>query len=86
MRAPSIDAEKYSRIFGRAAARAYVGYKNPTFLDYAVQSWWFGRAYTISPADAASGSISTKDFPIWEVCDNGEAIPTSSYKCVEVKD
>ncbi|KAJ7832726.1 hypothetical protein B0H13DRAFT_2370794 [Mycena leptocephala] len=53
-------------IFGRAAARAYVAYKNPTFLDYAVQSWWFGRAYTISPADAASGSISTKDFPIWE--------------------
>ncbi|KAJ7776959.1 hypothetical protein DFH07DRAFT_951577 [Mycena maculata] len=54
--------------FGRAAARAYTAYKNPTFLDYAVQSWWFGQGYTISQADASAGTIATKDFPLSEVC------------------
>ncbi|KAJ7442940.1 hypothetical protein B0H11DRAFT_2345634 [Mycena galericulata] len=37
--------------YGRAAARAYAAYGNPTFLDYAIQCWWFGRGYPISTPD-----------------------------------
>ncbi|KAJ7438784.1 hypothetical protein B0H11DRAFT_2254290 [Mycena galericulata] len=45
------------RAYGHAAARAYAAYKDPVFLDYAVQSWWYGRSYTLSsqkcPPEAA---------------------------------
>ncbi|KAJ7897509.1 hypothetical protein B0H13DRAFT_1884617 [Mycena leptocephala] len=54
--------------FGHAAARAYTAYKNPIFLQYAIQSWWFGRAYTLSDSDVSAGKIATKNFPISGVC------------------
>ncbi|KAJ7777676.1 hypothetical protein DFH07DRAFT_936690 [Mycena maculata] len=54
--------------FGHAAARAYTAYKNPIFLQYAVQSWWFGRAYTLSDSDVSAGKIATKNFTISGVC------------------
>ncbi|KAJ6520988.1 hypothetical protein DFH09DRAFT_1287310 [Mycena vulgaris] len=57
-----------SAAYGRAAAKAYAAYKNPTFRDYAVQSWYFGRSYTISQSDVTAGTITTKDFPIQKVC------------------
>ncbi|KAJ7626999.1 hypothetical protein FB45DRAFT_1059860 [Roridomyces roridus] len=56
--------------YGRAAARAYVAYGDHTFLDYAVQSWWFGNSWTISAADAAAGSISGKTFSLAKVCED----------------
>ncbi|KAJ7695420.1 hypothetical protein B0H17DRAFT_1198654 [Mycena rosella] len=54
--------------YGHAAARAYAAYKDPVFLDYAVQSWWYGWTYTLSSADVASGSSGAKDFPIEKEC------------------
>ncbi|KAJ7859919.1 hypothetical protein B0H13DRAFT_1901225 [Mycena leptocephala] len=56
--------------YGRAAARAYVAYKNPIFLEYAIQSWWFGRSYTLSQDDVASGKIATKSFTVQPTCQN----------------
>ncbi|KAK7053547.1 hypothetical protein R3P38DRAFT_3576479, partial [Favolaschia claudopus] len=34
--------------YGYAAVRAYLAYANSTFLQYAIQSWSFGRSYTLS--------------------------------------
>ncbi|KAJ7713367.1 hypothetical protein B0H14DRAFT_3523445 [Mycena olivaceomarginata] len=50
--------------YGRAAALAYAAYKDQTFLDYATQSWWFGRAYTLSQDDVSAGRISTKNISL----------------------
>ncbi|KAJ7843013.1 hypothetical protein B0H13DRAFT_2364952 [Mycena leptocephala] len=58
----------YALAYGRAAAKAYAAYGTKIFLDYAVQSWWFGRAYTISSGDVSSGTIQSKTFPISKVC------------------
>ncbi|KAJ7735379.1 hypothetical protein DFH07DRAFT_753891 [Mycena maculata] len=54
--------------YGRAAIRAYTAYNNQSFLNYAIQSWWWGRGYTISSADASAGKIDCKDFNISSVC------------------
>ncbi|KAJ7479387.1 hypothetical protein B0H11DRAFT_2423567 [Mycena galericulata] len=56
------------RAYGHAAARAYEAYKDPVFLDYAVQSWWFGRSYTLSSQEVSSGSSGVKSFPIEGIC------------------
>ncbi|KAJ7467427.1 hypothetical protein B0H11DRAFT_2197345 [Mycena galericulata] len=61
--------------FGHAAARAYTAYKNPIFLQYALQSWWFGRAYTLSESDVSAGEIATKNFSISGVCQTWNNIP-----------
>ncbi|KAJ7837682.1 hypothetical protein B0H14DRAFT_3460012 [Mycena olivaceomarginata] len=70
--------------YGRAAALAYAAYKDQTFLDYAMQSWWFGRAYTLSQDDVSAGRISAKNLsPLQEVCQNLlEAIyAPQNYSC-----
>ncbi|KAJ7799090.1 hypothetical protein B0H14DRAFT_2617368 [Mycena olivaceomarginata] len=60
----------------RAAALAYAAYKDQTFLDYATQSWWFGRAYTLSQDDVSAGRISTKNIsPLQECCQNRSSKP-----------
>ncbi|KAJ7302406.1 hypothetical protein DFH08DRAFT_905201 [Mycena albidolilacea] len=60
-----------TKTYGRAAALAYAAYKDQTFLDYAMQSWWFGRAYTLSQDDVSAGRISTKNLSsLQEVCQN----------------
>ncbi|KAJ7479364.1 hypothetical protein B0H11DRAFT_1620857, partial [Mycena galericulata] len=56
------------RAYGHAAARAYAAYKDPVFLDYAIQSWWFGRFYTLSSQEVSSGSSGAKSFPIEGNC------------------
>jgi hypothetical protein len=60
------------RGYGYAAARAYTAYKDRKFLDFAIQSWWVGRHYTISQEDASSGTMSVKNFPISSQCNNRE--------------
>ncbi|KAJ7275873.1 hypothetical protein C8J57DRAFT_1311898 [Mycena rebaudengoi] len=58
-------------VYGYAAARAYLVYnKNPLFLQYAIESWWFGRSYTLSQADIDSGGIPVKNFTLVGVCKN----------------
>lgn len=54
--------------YGRAAIRAYAAYKDRMFLEYAVQSWWFGRSYTLADADISSGKIEEKEFTIEKQC------------------
>ncbi|KAJ7117083.1 hypothetical protein C8R44DRAFT_627232, partial [Mycena epipterygia] len=54
--------------YGYAAARAYAAYKNPTFLQYAIQSWWFGRSYTLSQDDISSGKNAGKNFSVSKIC------------------
>jgi hypothetical protein len=72
--------ELICRSYGRAAARAYVAYKNPIFLEYAIQSWWFGRSYTLSQDDVASGKIATKSFTVQPTCQNSAcAVPCLDY-------
>jgi hypothetical protein len=72
-----------ARPYGYAAARAYAAYKDPLFLAYAVDSWWFGRAQTIFTEDIESGALTVKNFSIAQVCQgsafrsrNPVAIPT----------
>ncbi|KAJ7219756.1 hypothetical protein C8J57DRAFT_1393866 [Mycena rebaudengoi] len=61
-----------SSIYGYAAARSYVAYnKNPLFLQYAMESWWFGRSYTLSQADVDSRRIPVKNFTLMGLCQNG---------------
>ncbi|KAJ7117069.1 hypothetical protein C8R44DRAFT_879584 [Mycena epipterygia] len=53
--------DSLQRTYGYAAIRAYTAYQDPVFLQYANQSWSFGRAYTISQT---AGNLSTKDVPV----------------------
>ncbi|KAJ7241813.1 hypothetical protein C8J57DRAFT_1526613 [Mycena rebaudengoi] len=54
---------------GRAAARAYSAYDTQIFLDYAIQSWWFGRRYTLTQDNVDSGKTSVKDYPLTKISD-----------------
>ncbi|KAJ7740390.1 hypothetical protein B0H16DRAFT_1464947 [Mycena metata] len=51
--------------FGNAAAYAYVAYdKNPIFLQYAVDSWWWGREHTLSTQDISAGKFPGMNFTL----------------------
>ncbi|KAJ6491914.1 hypothetical protein C8R45DRAFT_1095984 [Mycena sanguinolenta] len=54
--------------YGYGGVRAYAAYKDQTFLDYATQAWWFGRIYTLTAAQAASGVSPIKNFTIQSNC------------------
>ncbi|KAF7344397.1 Glycoside hydrolase family 76 protein [Mycena sanguinolenta] len=54
--------------YGHAACRAYVAYNDSVFYDYAVQSWWFGRTYTLSSQEIAAGTTSVKNFTLSKEC------------------
>ncbi|KAJ7469022.1 hypothetical protein FB451DRAFT_1255579 [Mycena latifolia] len=54
--------------YGHAAARAYTAYKNPIFLQYAIESWWFGRTYTLSQDNVDAGRIPGKNFTVQLLC------------------
>ncbi|KAJ7115437.1 hypothetical protein C8R44DRAFT_880736 [Mycena epipterygia] len=58
----------YGLPYGYAAARAYTAYRNPVFLQYAIESWWFGRMYTLSQPNIAAGRIAVKNFSISPLC------------------
>ncbi|KAJ6457607.1 hypothetical protein C8R45DRAFT_1032703 [Mycena sanguinolenta] len=60
----------YGLSFGHAAAKAHTAYSSPVFLQYAVQSWWFGRGRTISESDIAAGKNAGKNFTITTTCEN----------------
>ncbi|KAJ7468995.1 hypothetical protein FB451DRAFT_1368658 [Mycena latifolia] len=51
--------------YGYAAIRAYAAYQNPVFLTYAIDSWSFGQAYTIS---STSESVVGKNLTIEDDC------------------
>ncbi|KAJ6577848.1 hypothetical protein B0H19DRAFT_932059 [Mycena capillaripes] len=54
--------------YGHAGAIAYKAYNDPVFLGYAVQSWWFGQNYTLSPEQVAAGKSPVKNFTIIKEC------------------
>jgi hypothetical protein len=60
------------RSFGHAAAKAYAAYKDPVFLQYAIESWWVGRRRTISQSDLSAGKIAGKNFTLAKVCEGRE--------------
>ncbi|KAJ7917427.1 hypothetical protein B0H13DRAFT_2322371 [Mycena leptocephala] len=55
--------------FGHAAAKAYAAYRDPVFLQYAIESWWVGRRRTISQSDLSAGKIAGKNFTLAKVCE-----------------
>jgi hypothetical protein len=58
----------YSRLYGHAAARAYAAYKDPDFLQYAIDAWRFGSTYTLSQQTIASGKMMGKSFATANPC------------------
>ncbi|KAK7044479.1 glycoside hydrolase family 76 protein [Favolaschia claudopus] len=50
--------------YGHAAVKAYAAYNDPVFRNYAIQSWYFGRAYTLSASQVAAGKTSVKGMSI----------------------
>ncbi|KAK7025998.1 hypothetical protein VNI00_015829 [Paramarasmius palmivorus] len=57
--------------YGYAAARAYVAYRDETFLNFAVDSWSFGNLWTITQSDAQRGHIAViavKTFDLGKEC------------------
>ncbi|KAJ7074694.1 hypothetical protein C8F01DRAFT_1101500 [Mycena amicta] len=71
--------------YGHAAAMAYKVYKNPTFLQYAEQSWWVGNAYTISAAELKNGSTSVKNYTLSQAC-AGITMAGGTFRAKDVND
>ncbi|KAJ7923590.1 hypothetical protein B0H13DRAFT_2655064 [Mycena leptocephala] len=69
----------YGLSYGYAAARAYVAYKDRVFLQYAVESWWFGRTYTLSQADIDAGKIGVKNFSVPALCQGATMVGGTFY-------
>ncbi|KAJ7827744.1 hypothetical protein B0H13DRAFT_1917494 [Mycena leptocephala] len=67
MNAISNSSDPYPKIH---AVKAYAAYKNPIFLQYAVDSWWFGRNRTLSQSDISAGRFSGKNYTIAKACQN----------------
>ncbi|KAF7368651.1 Glycoside hydrolase family 76 protein [Mycena venus] len=64
----------FSRTYGHAAIKAYAAYKNSVFLQYAVESWWFGRSRTLSQSDVSAGKIAGKNFTITKNCQSATMV------------
>ncbi|KAF7328326.1 Glycoside hydrolase family 76 protein [Mycena venus] len=54
--------------YGHAGAIAYAAYKDQVFLDYAIQSWYFGQKYTLTAQQVAAGKTDIKNFTIASQC------------------
>ncbi|KAJ6452642.1 hypothetical protein C8R45DRAFT_1223443 [Mycena sanguinolenta] len=64
-----------TQTYGYAALRAYAAYQNSTFLDFAIQSWSFGRSYTLSQG---STTLPVKNFTVEGSC-NGAAMAGGTF-------
>ncbi|KAJ6529794.1 hypothetical protein B0H19DRAFT_1193253 [Mycena capillaripes] len=65
--------------YGYAAARAYAAYKDPAFLQYAIESWSFGRSFTLSQANVGAGKIGVKNFTVSAVCQGATMVGGTFY-------
>ncbi|KAJ7323025.1 hypothetical protein DFH08DRAFT_712035, partial [Mycena albidolilacea] len=54
--------------YGHAGAMAYAAYKDQVFLDYAIQSWWFGQTYTLTSQQVAAGKTGVKNITLSSQC------------------
>ncbi|KAJ7151866.1 hypothetical protein C8R43DRAFT_1190492 [Mycena crocata] len=68
--------------YGYAAARGYAAYNVTQFLQFAVQSWWLGRKYTLSQADIDAATIPTKNFSVQQLCEDITMAGGTFYKTV----
>ncbi|KAJ6452629.1 hypothetical protein C8R45DRAFT_1040419 [Mycena sanguinolenta] len=68
--------------YGYAAARAYNAYQNSTFLDFAIQSWSFGRSYTLSQG---STTLPVKNFTVEGSC-NGATMVGGTFWTTTISD
>ncbi|KAJ7827105.1 hypothetical protein B0H13DRAFT_1917816 [Mycena leptocephala] len=66
--------------FGHAAAKAYAAYKKKSFLEYAVQSWWRGRKFTLSVQDIAAGKVAEKSFTLTKVVSESLTVHTHGWR------
>ncbi|KAJ7132697.1 hypothetical protein C8R46DRAFT_1140582 [Mycena filopes] len=66
--------------YGRAAVRAFTAYKDPVFLEYAVQPWAYAQTYTLSPEVLAAGQTdaSGKNFLLHAEC-NGRTMAGGTF-------
>ncbi|KAJ7577865.1 hypothetical protein C8J56DRAFT_1031209 [Mycena floridula] len=71
--------------YGYAAALAYSVYKDPDFLSWARDIWEFGRTFTLSEGEVASGKIATKDFPLQSQC-TGHTMAGGTFQTVDPDD
>ncbi|PBK86120.1 hypothetical protein ARMGADRAFT_1128190 [Armillaria gallica] len=71
--------------YGYAAARAYAVYQDPDFLTLAVTSWTSARRYTISPEQAATGTMESKNFTLASTC-NGTTLAGGTYFTIDPTD
>ncbi|KAJ8089632.1 hypothetical protein PM082_014890 [Marasmius tenuissimus] len=65
-------------VYGFAAARSYLAYKDPKYLSYAVNWWSWAQKWTISEANVASGTFEGKDFTLQTECD-GKSIVGGAF-------
>ncbi|KAF7349839.1 Glycoside hydrolase family 76 protein [Mycena venus] len=68
------DSLGESLTFGHAAAKAYAAYKKPSFLQYAIQSWWHGRKFTLSTQNIAARMFPGKNFTLSQECQNATMV------------
>ncbi|KAJ7201221.1 hypothetical protein C8J57DRAFT_1660506 [Mycena rebaudengoi] len=71
--------------YGRAAVRAYSVYHKQVFLDYAIQSWSFGRRHTLSQENISAGKTDVKPFPLAKAC-QGATMAGGTFYTTNSKD
>ncbi|KAF7337356.1 Glycoside hydrolase family 76 protein [Mycena sanguinolenta] len=77
-----VEFRPVGETYGYAALCAYAAYKNSTFLDFAIQSWSFGRSYTLSQA---STTLVGKNFTIVGSC-NGTTMAGGTFLTTTASD
>ncbi|KAJ7023751.1 hypothetical protein C8F04DRAFT_177188, partial [Mycena alexandri] len=79
----------FALAYGHAAATAYSAYNDSVFLNYSIQSWWFGRAYTLvlsSENKVVVGNTSVKNAPVIQVCQDIPMNGGTFYRSDELDD
>ncbi|KAK0435924.1 uncharacterized protein EV420DRAFT_1281477 [Desarmillaria tabescens] len=68
-----------SKHYGYAAARAYITYQDPDFLDFSVTLWTSARCYMISKEQAVSGNTDVKQFNLSTSCPGATSLAGGTY-------
>ncbi|KAJ7060915.1 hypothetical protein C8F01DRAFT_1141274 [Mycena amicta] len=76
-----------TKMYGYAAAQAYIAYHDAVFLQYAVEAWNTGSKYTLSQADVDGGTMasSLKNFPLAKTC-QGDSMAGGTFSSTDASD
>ncbi|KAF7316071.1 Glycoside hydrolase family 76 protein [Mycena indigotica] len=76
-----------SENYGYAAVQAYVTYKDPVFLEYAIGVWNISNQYTLSQADIDAGRQKSglKNFDLAQTC-HGKTMAGGTFGITAVSD